>query len=265
MNLQYDLIALDVDGTLLTDDHELLEDVKDAVQEAASAGAQIVLCTGRGPMGALPILEELGQSGILITHNGASTIESEDRKVLFQYDMEPEHLWKYIEYCRRHSVHFDVSTAFEMMLEGMTSEAQAMYEYHRVVPLMYDFDRAMPEGLLKFTIFGSAEEMDSAQAAWELWPPTLQSIRSGELFIDVQHPSASKGNALQQLAEGIGIDRSRIMAIGNYFNDVSMLEYAGLGIAMGNSPLEVQKAAAVVAASNNECGVASALRQFAWS
>lgn len=63
MSLQYDLIALDIDGTLLTDDHVLTKAIHETVNEAADRGAQIVLCTGRGPLQALPVLEELGLGG----------------------------------------------------------------------------------------------------------------------------------------------------------------------------------------------------------
>lgn len=265
VKLAYDLIALDVDGTLLTDEHKLLADVREAVREASAAGAQIVLCTGRGPMGAFPVLEELGLSGVLITHNGAATVRFEDREVLFLYDIDKQDLIEFIAYCREQGVHYDLSTAFEMMVERMTEEAKAMYAHHKVVPQERSFDQGLPDGLVKLTLFGSKEQMDAVQADWESRPTHLQLIRSGDLFIDVQNPDASKGTALRQLAAERGIDREKILAIGNYYNDISMLEFAGLGIAMSNSPDAVKEAADLVAGSNNEGGVATALREYAWT
>lgn len=70
---------------------------------------------------------------------------------------------------------------------------------------------------------------------------------------------------MQQLAAIKGIDRNRILAIGNYHNDITMLQFAGMGIAMGNSPEEVKLAANAVALSNSEDGVARALYEHAWS
>ncbi|NIK77346.1 hypothetical protein FHS15_002482 [Paenibacillus castaneae] len=265
MSLKYDLIALDVDGTLLTDDHVLTKEIRDTVREAADYGAQIVLCTGRGPSGAIPILEELGLGGTVITHNGAATINADNRSVLHQFDMMPEQLLAFIDYCREKSIHFDVNTAFEMMVESMSSEAEAMYHRFQANPAVQDFRLGLPEGLVKFTVFGSKEEMDSVQAEWEGWPMTLKSIRSGDFFIDVHHAEANKGKALQQLAKIREIDSSRILAIGNYYNDVTMLEFAGMGIAMGNSPDAVKLAANAVARSNSEDGVAYALREYAWA
>ncbi|MFD0586692.1 Cof-type HAD-IIB family hydrolase [Paenibacillus sp. GCM10027627] len=262
MKSHFKMIALDVDGTLLTDDHQLLDEVKDAVREASFAGAEIVLCTGRGPVGALPVLEQLGLGGILITHNGAATVQSSDRSVLFQFDIEQEHLFDFIHYCREHTIHYDLNTAFEMMVETITEEARAMYAIHHAIPSVQNFDEGLPDGLVKLTLFGTKEQMDMIQSHWEKQPLKLQVIRSGDLFIDVQHPKASKGDALRRLAEERGIAREHILAIGNYYNDVSMLQFAGVGIAMGNSPEAVKAAAKYVAGSNNDGGVAGAIREY---
>lgn len=79
------------------------------------------------------------------------------------------------------------------------------------------------------------------------------------------HPEASKGAALKRLAESKGIMPSEIMAIGNYFNDITMLTFAGKGIAMDNSPDEVKAAADEVTLSNNEQGVAHAIQKYVLS
>lgn len=265
MALHYDLIALDVDGTLLTDNHTLTSATRDAVREAAQRGAEIVLCTGRGPLSALPVLEELGLSGTLITHNGGATIHAESREVIHRYDIEPAKLEVFLAYCRKNGIHFDLNTAFEMMVEGMTPEAEMMYSRFHAQPTVLQPGDILPEGLVKFTVFGTKESMDLVEGDWRAWAPSLQAIRSGDLFIDVQHPEATKGMALEQLALSRGIEQSRVLAIGNYFNDMTMLSFAGHGIAMGNSPEAVKAAARTIARSNMEDGVAYALREHAWS
>lgn len=265
MTLNYDLIALDVDGTLLKDDHTLTEAVRESVREAARGGAQIVLCSGRGPTGVMPIMEQLELAGTLISHNGAATVHSVDRSVFHQYAIDPASLKPYLDYCRDNRVHFDLNTAFEMMIEKLTPEAESMYAKFHAMPEVWDFARGLPDGLLKFTVFGSKEQMDKVQSEWEFNFGGLQTIRSGDFFIDVQNPDASKGTALKQLAASRGVDRSRIMAIGNYYNDISMLEFAGLGVAMDNSPDLVKRAADAVTAANSEDGVAAALREYLFS
>lgn len=99
-------------------------------------------------------------------------------------------------------------------------------------------------------------------AEWSEWPQKLNMLRSGDFFIDLMHKDASKGAALQKLAEKRGIPAENVMAIGNYYNDLTMLTFAGLGVAMDNSPQEVKDAADAVTASNNEEGVKLALEKY---
>ncbi|MBW7476915.1 Cof-type HAD-IIB family hydrolase [Paenibacillus oenotherae] len=262
--MNYDIIALDVDGTLLTDDHVLTPAVRDAVREAAARGAEIVLCTGRGPSNTLPVLEELGLSGTIITHNGAATVDAARREVIHQFGFTANEIAQFRNYCLLGGHHFDLNTAFELMIEGMTPGAEAMYSRYKVGPIWRDAAAALPDGLVKFTVFGEQSEIDCIEADWKKWSAGLQYIRSGDYFIDVQNRQASKAAALEQLALARKVNPSRIMAIGNYYNDVGMLTFAGLGIAVANSPEAVKAAANVIALSNEEDGVAHALRSYAW-
>jgi hypothetical protein len=260
---KFDLIAIDVDGTLLDERHRLRPGVIEAVRKAAEGGAEIVLATGRGPTNSIPLLEEIGLTGTLITHNGAATVESAGRRVLHSFSISPEAIVRYIDYCRANDVHFDLNTAFDMYNESSTPEADEMYAHFRIEPIRRRPDDPLPPDLVKFTAFGSKELMDFVQREWEAWDSPLRRIRSGDWFIDVQQADVSKGSALKQLAALRGIDRSRIMAIGNYYNDIDMLRFAGLGIAMGNSPDEVKAAADAVTLSNDEEGVAHAILRYA--
>lgn len=264
-NINYDLIALDIDGTLLTDAHRLTSAVRDAVREAKDRGAEIVLCTGRGPANAIPVLNELGLEGTMITHNGAATVDSAKREVLHQFSIAGGEVERFRAYCLARKLHFDINTPFEMMIEGMTPEAEKMYALYAASPVMRDSSAPLPDGLVKFTLFAGKDELDRVELEWNGWTHGLQHIRSGDYFIDVQHREASKGTALQQLASLRGIPQQRIMAIGNYFNDVGMLQYAGLGIAVANSPEGVKQAANAETRSNEEDGVAHALHTYAWS
>ncbi len=264
MNRRYDIVALDVDGTLLNEKHVLTQGTREAVRQAAESGAEIVLCTGRGPSNTFPVLEDLGLTGVIITHNGSATVDAAKRQLLHHYPMEAALLEPYIAYCRENSVHYDVNTAFDLYIESAAPEVEAMYANYRITPIMRAADDRLPEGLVKLTVFGEMDVMDKVQADWEAWPPGLQRIRSGDHFIDVQQAEANKGHALEQLAKLRGVDRSRVLAIGNYYNDVGMLEYAGFGIAMANSPEAVQSAADAVTLSNDEDGVAAALHAYLW-
>ncbi|MCZ8512115.1 Cof-type HAD-IIB family hydrolase [Paenibacillus filicis] len=264
---KYRIIALDVDGTLLNDRYELTSGTVESVRMAHDAGARIVLCTGRGPANAIPVLEQMKLDGVLITHNGAVTVETPSRRLLHQISFQVAELESLTVYCRERQVHFDVCTAWEMYAEGIGEEAKAMYAKFMLTPHIVPDVLRHAEPLVKFTLFGSEEQMDRVEAdipALEL-PPSLTAIRSGVHFIDVMPAAASKGEALKELAALWGVDRSAVVAMGNYYNDVDMIRFAGLGIAMDNSPEDVKKAADAVVPSNNEEGVRFALQRYVLS
>lgn len=264
--MQYRLIALDVDGTLLNDGYALTETTRLAVRRAHDAGADIVLCTGRSPVNTLPILEQLGLDGVIITHNGAVTVRSEDRTVVNRYSFATEELREWVNYCRERRIHFDLCTPFELFIDADCSEeASEMYRKFMLNPVRLDDWRAVPEAPVKCTAFGNRETLDGIEADWKNRKLSLSLLRSGDLFIDLMHPQATKGNALRQLAASLGVAREEVLALGNYFNDIDMLHFAGTGIAMGNSPEGVKREADAIAPSNNEDGVAWALARYCGS
>lgn len=263
--MKYKLIALDVDGTLLNDDHKLSDENKEAIAEVTRQGGQIVLCTGRSPQNSIPFMEELGLEGYVLGHNGGATVSVSDRKVLDQYGMDGRGLDPYIEYCRKHDIHFDVSTAFEMYVdnvENLTKEANYMYEHFRIMPASLPAWEEFREPIVKFTVFTKSAVLDEAMREWGTWTQQYNMLRSGEFFADFMHHEASKGNALKNLAARLGIAQEDVMAIGNYYNDISMLTYAGLGVAVDNAPLEVKAAADAITGTNNEHGVRDALVKY---
>ncbi|MDF2723382.1 MAG: hydrolase [Paenibacillus sp.] len=261
--MNYRLIALDVDGTLLNDRHELSERTKQAVRDVAAAGASIVLCTGRSPTGVIPIMEQLGLAGTVITHNGAATVRSADRSIMHVYPFAADQLLELIRYCRERGLHMDICTPFHLHVEvDLESETAAMYSTMLVEPVRVADLLQLDEAPVKFTVFAGKDVLDAVEQDWRAFNMPLSIMRSGDYFIDVMHPQATKGNALKLLADSLGVDRSQVMAIGNYYNDVEMLRFAGLGIAMDNSPDEVKRQADAVTASNNEDGVYAALNRY---
>ena len=113
---------------------------------------------------------------------------------------------------------------------------------------------------MKFTLFSSDAILSRAQKDLQKMNLPLKSIRSGPTFIDILNQKASKGMALKSLAHYLGIPMESTIAIGNYYNDLDMIQGAGVGVAVANAPEEIQVEADLVVPSNNENGVAEALR-----
>jgi Cof subfamily protein (haloacid dehalogenase superfamily) len=256
------LIALDVDGTLLNDDHELTPRVREAVRTAARKGAEIVLCTGRGSTSAIRVLEQLGLPGTMITHNGASIVDSASRTVLYETEIAHEPAARYVNYLRDRNIHFDINTSFDLYVYHMEDYAAQMYRHLLARPIFREPGDGLPEKTVKLSMYAAKEVLDQVERDWAEWVDGLHYIRSGDNFIDVQHPHATKGKALEKLAGLRGVPREQVLAIGNYYNDIGMIVFAGLGIAMANSPEQVKAEADQVTLSNNEDGVAVALERW---
>lgn len=267
-SMNYKLIALDVDGTLLNDDHEISEQTIQTIQEVASRGAEIILCTGRGPQNSIPFMEKMGLEGYVISHNGAATVKVDTKEIVHQFPMDAIGLDPYSDFCRSRGIHFDVNTAFEMFVdsvEGLQVEVRSMYENFLMLPSDLPAWSDLQDPVVKYTMFGESKVIDEAYQELSTWTHEFNMLRSGEYFIDLMHSDASKGNALKMLASKRGIQQEEILAIGNYYNDLTMLTYAGKGIAMDNSPLEVKAAADEITLSNNDNGVHAALVKYCLS
>lgn len=266
--MTYKLVALDVDGTLLNDQHEMTERTKNTVMEAARQGIEIVLCTGRGPLNSIPFMESMGLGGFVISHNGAATVEVSTRKIIHQFEMERAGLAPFMDYCRKQGIHFDVNTAFNMYVDNVDELAgpiRYMYENFLMMPSNLPTWEELADPVVKFTAVGEAADLDRVFSEWSKWTLPFNMLRSGEYFIDLMHLDASKGNALEQLAAKRGYQPEEVLAIGNYYNDITMLTFAGMGVAMDNSPVEVKAAANAITSSNNEDGVHEALLKYCLS
>lgn len=260
--MKYKLVAIDLDGTLLTDEHEISDKTKTILHQYKKAGGTIILCTGRGPSNTLPYMEELGMEGLVITHNGAVTVHSRDRERVYCSTFDINAVRPLIEYSRRGGLHFDLCTPFDMYTEIYGEAEKEMYDAFLLKPHVVEDAGKLNEKFVKFTFYGQPSQI---ARAWEDFRDSdlpLQFILSGDKFIDVMNPDVNKGTALRKAAEDLGVAREEVVAIGNYFNDMEMLQWAGVGVAMDNSPDELKKQADFVTKSNNEDGVCAALQKL---
>lgn len=265
MEMKYKLIALDMDGTLLNDDHEISAGTVEIIQNLAAQGVEFVMCTGRAPFSSIPYMRKMGLDGYVITHNGAATVGTREEEIVHEFGITPQGLNPYIDYCREHGIHYDINTTFSVYVPNAPELSQdAIDLYHRfmIEPLDLPAWGDFSQPIVKMTLTSEMKQLDQVQSDWSLWAPDFNILRSGDFFIDIMHKESSKGAALKKLAETRGLQAEQVMAIGNYYNDLSMLTYAGLGIAMDNSPVEIKAAAQAVTASNNEEGVKLALEKY---
>ncbi|MBM4761105.1 sugar-phosphatase [Bacillus sp. B15-48] len=265
----YKLIAIDLDGTLLNDEHEITPEVQSAVLEARAKGIKIVLCSGRPIGGILRFVEELGlnqEDDYVVSFNGAYILNTytnepvqklslgyEDLKRLYQLSIDLDASMQYFDLEKIYTLNKDIHrhTVFDSYLTQVSLHYRTLEEIPKDVRLQKVMFVDEPDRIIEIihNIPTYLKELYMMQ-------------RSAPFFYEFVHPNATKGKAIQFLAKRLGIQRSEVMCIGDQGNDVTMIQFAGCGVAMENAIPELKKIANFQTLSNNSNGVAHAIREF---
>jgi len=263
--MQIQMIALDVDGTLIDDHFQIQPKTKEILKQAYQDGIVIALCTGRSPDSTLPLMEELGAEGPIAVHNGALCLHSKTKQIYGQVGFRIEELAPLIEYCRNRKIHMDINTAFDLYVEQISPEVEELYQHFYINPIKIANVMEIEDEVVKMSMLAKEEVIESCIIEIQQLFPQYHAIRSGETYIDVIHPRANKGYGMAIVADKLGIPLQNVIAFGNYYNDLELLQEVGLGIAMENSPDEVKRAAKAVTRSNNDEGIYYALKKYLYS
>ena len=264
-----ELVAIDMDGTLLDPGHKLTPRVKQAIAQARALGGQIVLTSGRPVPGLAPFLQELGIDGdddYCIACNGGLVQRIGPRETVVEYPLSFDDFVYCEQVAREIGVHFQALDAQRMYTPNQDISIYTVADSHLSrMPLSYrrvaDMDPRM--SFIKLMMIDEPEVLDAAIARL---PAALTErfavLKSAPFFLEVFDRRAGKGPSLQKLAEHLGIDRANVMAIGDQENDLTMLQYAGTSVAMGNAIDAVKATARFETATNADEGVAKAIERF---
>ncbi|MGI6625411.1 MAG: Cof-type HAD-IIB family hydrolase [Limnochordia bacterium] len=263
------LIASDLDGTLLDNNSQLSKENRDAVAEALAQGITFTLSTGRMFQSAAPFARDLGlgPQQPLICYNGA-LIRRLSGEILYEQPLAPELSQMVVDYGQRRGWTINAYFQDQLYVSAVNQKARDYALRSRVsVTAVGDLVHFVEEGkkcLSKLMIIGEAEEtLGRIEELRSLVGEELQIVRSQPHFVEVTNIQAHKGQALKWLAESMGLEVREIMAIGDSNNDLTMIQVAGIGVAVGNAGLLLQENADYVTSSNQEHGVARAIERFA--
>ena len=267
------LVAIDIDGTLINDDREVTPKTVAAIKQAAQAGIKIVLCTGRPMTGVEPFLEQLGLAGsdheYVVAFNGGLA-QATNGQVIVNYTVDFDDYIDILAYATKHNVKSVIETQDYIYTTNQDISPYAVHESGLVfMPMRYrslDQINAMRDQIVvgKFMMTDDKAKLD--QAHHDL-PADLANrfkiVRSEDYYLEFVNKRAGKGATLGALCDQLGVQADEVMAIGNAQNDESMIEFAGVGVAMGNSIPSTIAAADVTVADNNHDGVAEAIEKYA--
>jgi Cof subfamily protein (haloacid dehalogenase superfamily) len=263
------LVAIDLDDTLLRSDLTISERTVAVLRQVRARGVVVTLSTGRMFSSARPFAERLEFDVPLITYGGALVKNAGTGEVLYNRPLEPEVARLVIRFARERKVQLNFyllnGDDDELYAELITPWGESYGRFSQVpfrqVP---DLEALLEDGNpLKLLLIDDEPAADRCLLELrELLGERVHLAKSKPRFVEVDHPEATKGRALQELAAWMQVDRSQILAVGDNYNDIEMLKFAGLGIAVANAPPEVQRLAGHVTASNDQDGVAQALERF---
>lgn len=263
------LIAIDIDGTLLNEKNELAQATIEAVQAARDAGIKVVLCTGRPLTGVKGYLDQLGLSGddqYVVTFNGALA-QTISGKVLVHHTLDYDQYRKLEQLSHQLGTHFHIETDQHIYTANKNISDYTIGEAFLVkMSVRYREVSEMPADLTVSKVMFIDHPAIINQAVSQLpddFKDDFYFVQSEPFFLEAMNKAASKGNTITGLAADLGIDISDVMAIGDQGNDLSMIQAAGFGVAMGNGIDEVKDAAQAVTLTNREDGVAAAIRKYA--
>lgn len=264
-NKLYKLVALDMDGTLLNENKKINDRVKKAIADARKKGVKVILSSGRGFKGIEKYVKELQLDELVISLNGAIVTDASGEKLVFNNYMDPDVNRRIIELQKEYDI-FSINFIGEKMyVEELNEKAMyfATFEGVEVIAVgnMLEFYNAQPISKMlmiekheKFLVF--------KQKLIEELGEYVNATFSLPDFLEVYNINVNKGIVLHKIAEYYGLKREEVIAIGDGENDISMIQYAGLGVAMENAMDLVKNSADLIAKSNVEDGVALVIEKY---
>ena len=269
--LPYSIIALDLDGTLTNSEKNITPRTFDALMKAQREGVRLVLASGRPTFGISALANQLqlaDYGGYVLSYNGGRIIDWCEKTVIFSQVVDQKLvpiLYDFAEKAQLPIVTYLPEAILASKNEGEYLAEEARINGMPVVVAQNFVEEAMQiaGGSTKFLIPGEPElliQLESEMKAAH--SEQMEVFRSAPFFLELPPKGIDKAQSLQRLLTHLGLERESLMAFGDGFNDLSMIQFAGKGVAMANAVEEVKSIADFVTTSNEEDGIAHALEQL---
>lgn len=257
------MVVVDLDDSLLGKDHKISEANKRAMLTAVDRGLLVTFATGRMYRSALPFIRELNLNVPVITCQGAMINNALTAETLLEIPLSLEHGHQILDIAQEEGVYLQIYIRDDYYFDTENQYSRLYHELSGIQGIPVGNLKAfLQAGPTKMLIIDEPERIRQLNERFETeMGGQIQIAVSKPFYLELTHIDANKGKAVEHLATLYDIQREEIVAIGDSYNDIPMLVYAGLGIAMGNAPAPVQAAADAVTCGNDEDGVAEALRK----
>ncbi|QZE12909.1 Cof-type HAD-IIB family hydrolase [Halosquirtibacter laminarini] len=265
-NLKYKMLVLDLDDTLLTDDHKISPENELALQKAQEAGVYVVLASGRPTPAMMKYAEQLDlkkYGSFLISYNGAIITDMSTGETLFEQTLTKEEVHDLHDFSLDHKVdiitYIDGTIVSEKESEYIDVEIGLTQMPHRIVP---SFKEAVHTNMVKCIMLEEPTYLKGVAEQLKREKQDKSVSISKPFFLEVTPKGIDKAASIGRLAQRLEIKQEEIVAVGNAGNDLTMVEYAGLGVWVDNVDPALRDRADVIVSSNNDHGVSEVVYKY---
>jgi Cof subfamily protein (haloacid dehalogenase superfamily) len=266
--LSYRLLVLDLDGTVMDGNFNISRAVDDAIAAAREHGVLVTIATGRTFKSLLQFLPPIGGDEPVISYQGALIGDPQTGNILYQAGLSGQLAARAVKHLQESGI---VPLAFcdgKTVVDRWSPELDVYLGFHPggesdvlVVPDLVGYSREFEP--IKLLFAADPDELDSIVARLRLeFGNSASVVRSHRQLGEITAPGVDKGSAIAQLARLLNVERDEVIAIGDEENDISMIEWAGLGLAMANAPASVLAVADATVPPIEEDGVAVAIHRY---
>ena len=265
--MKYKMIALDIDGTLASSEHKILPETKEALIKAQEKGLKVILASGRPTPGVINLakelkLEEFG--GFILSYNGGRITNVKTKEVIHEVFLTPEEAHEIYDFAKENNVNIMAYDGDDIITENEDEYSQ-LESHINTMPLKLtdDFKKAVINQTIKTLTTGNPEMLAEVEKKYiEKFGERFSVCRSMPFFLEVMPYGINKALSLGRLLNKLDLSPADLVACGDGFNDIEMVKYAGLGVAMGNATNEVKAVADYVTRSNDDNGIVDVLEKF---
>ncbi|MFV0519157.1 MAG: Cof-type HAD-IIB family hydrolase [Lachnospirales bacterium] len=263
----YKLVVLDIDGTLINSERKITEETKKYIKIANEKGVKFMIASGRTPYGVLPIAKEIElekMGGYILAFNGGCCINCEDMTTLYEEKINKEEIVEIYNFAKEKNVPmvtYNKDTLYTpnestnyIELEARLNNLKLHKTENFLEEVNFDFPKVLylEEGEILEKIEKETKEKFS----------NLTVFRSEPFFLEICPNNIHKATGIAKVLDILKIDVKDVIAIGDGYNDLTMIEFAGLGVAMGNAKDELKKIANYVTGTNDEDGIVQVIKKF---
>lgn len=261
--MKYKLLVLDLDDTLLGDDLSISQENINAIRRAREEGVAVVLASGRAPIAMKKYFKTLQIQDYGICYNGAMVLELETLKPIFQKNVPLDDAKILFNILKEYDVDIQTYIGNTLYVQEFKSSTEKYCEMTGMVAQVVDLHKDISQDVVKILVVGEHQYLQKVQQ--EIEPKVQERLHvffSKPHYLEFTNIHANKGLAVAHLAKSLGIKREEVICVGDGFNDSYMINYAGLGVAMGNAHEDIKNMADYVTKTNTEHGVAHVIKEF---